>query len=259
MLKWLISKLPEPLFQLLLSLRNFLRSISYKGSGRYCPICKKSFKRFRSVGQGLCLGAREDAQCPFCGSLERHRMLWIFLNLYSDLFSKYGKKVLHIAPESCLETIFRKKIGNSYITADLLKTRVNERMDITNILYKDQTFDVILCSHVLEHVNDDKKAIREFHRVLKNDGWMVVMVPITVEVTFEDFSITRPEDRLRVFGQADHVRRYGRDFLERLECAGFLVQVISPGNITNGAEIINMSLTQASGDIFYCTKQDNYS
>ncbi|MCL4743728.1 class I SAM-dependent methyltransferase [Candidatus Kuenenia sp.] len=128
-------------------------------------------------------------------------------------------------------------------------------MDITNIQYPDQSFDVIYCSHVLEHVDDDKQAMREFFRVLKNSGWAILLVPFTSEKTYEDPSIIEPAKRLKAFGQEDHVRRYGSDYVDRLREAGFIVKVTNVNDLVNGDEAVRMGLTPASGEIYYyCTK-----
>ncbi len=128
-------------------------------------------------------------------------------------------------------------------------------MDITSIEFPDGHFDVIYCSHVLEHVEDDRKAMREFHRCLGEDGWAVLLVPITASTTFEDASIVDPKERLRAFGQEDHVRRYGPDYVERLQQAGFRVSVVRVADLADSEEAVRMGLTSASGDIYYCVKQ----
>ncbi|QDV82909.1 hypothetical protein TBK1r_18410 [Stieleria magnilauensis] len=144
--------------------------------------------------------------------------------------------MLHVAPEPCLRPHFKEHIGESYLTADLLANDVDVNMDITEIQYPDNTFDVIYCSHVLEHVPDDRKAMKEFLRVLNPDGFAVLMVPITAEQTVEDPSVTDPQERLRLFGQEDHVRRYGPDFSERLRGAGFVVDEMTPNRFCSEAE-----------------------
>lgn len=125
---------------------------------------------------------------------------------------------------------------------------------LTDIRYPDESFDVILCSHVLEHVQDDRKAMREFHRVLKPDGWAILLVPITADKTFEDPSIVDPQARLAAFGQEDHVRRYGPDYIDRLREAGFTVEVTRPADLVAPDGIVRMGLTAAAGEIYYCTK-----
>jgi len=126
-------------------------------------------------------------------------------------------------------------------------------MDITNIPYEDNSFGVILCSHVLEHIPDDRKAMRELYRVLKPGGWAILQVPIIRDKTFEDFSITKPEDRERVFGQWDHVRAYGKDYRDRLEKAGFKVRVDDYVKRL-GADKIKKYALKENEDIYYCEK-----
>ncbi len=149
---------------------------------------------------------------------------------------------------------FQKHLGAGYITADLYNPRAMVNMDITSIQFPDESFDVIYCCHVLEHVMDDRQAMKEFQRVLKRGGWAILLVPITAERTLEDPSVVSPEDRLRVFGQADHVRIYGPDYADRLREAGFEVEVTSINDLVAKSDAARMGLTQASGDIFCCTK-----
>lgn len=162
--------------------------------------------------------------------------------------------MLHVAPEKCLESAFKKQLKSGYLSADLFDSRAMEKMDITNIHYGDKEFDVIYCNHVLEHVEDDRKAIKEFHRVLKDTGWAILMVPISAEKTYEDPSITEPAERKKHFGQEDHVRKYGPDYVDRLREGGFNVEETSINELAQGQEIIKMGLTKASGHIYYCTR-----
>lgn len=162
--------------------------------------------------------------------------------------------MLHIAPESCFEQRFKEQIGPGYISADLLDPNAMEQMDITNISYSDESFDVIYCSHVLEHIADDIAAMREFYRVLKNNGWAILLVPISSAKTVEDASIIDPLERLKHFGQQDHVRRYGPDYVDRLREVGFKVEITKVDDLVNPDETIIMGLTAASGEIYYCTK-----
>lgn len=129
------------------------------------------------------------------------------------------------------------------------------KMDITDIQFPPETFDVVYCSHVLEHVPDDRKAMREFWRVLKPGGWAILNVPVIDKETFEDFSITDPDERERVFGKDDHVRLYGPDYADRLREAGFVVTVVSPGDMCSATEIRRFGLTPAAGDVYFCTKE----
>lgn len=136
------------------------------------------------------------------------------------------------------------------------------KMDITDIRYPDESFDIIICSHVLEHVPDDVKAMSEFHRVLKKNGWAILLVPIAaMDKTYEDFSIVTEAGRLKAFGQSDHVRKYGKDYIDRLRSAGFNVTVIKKEELASEEEIKRMCLSEDSitwgfvcTEIFYCTK-----
>ena len=220
------------------------------GDQRSCPICEHSSGGFLPFG----VLARPNAECPWCGSLERHRLLWMFLQHRTDLFDGRTRSMLHVAPEAVLEAHFRERIGEGYLTADLFDPRAMVRMDITDIERPDDSFDVIYCSHVLEHVSDDRKAMREMRRVLKPDGWAILLVPITDETTFEDPSVTDPKERLRVFGQEDHVRRYGRDYPDRLREAGFDVEVIEARDFLDADQIERMAITAAAGEIYLCRK-----
>jgi SAM-dependent methyltransferase len=180
--------------------------------------------------------------------------VWLYLNSKTNLFDGKPKTMIHVAPESCLESRFRQRLRDGYLTADLVNPRARIKMDITQIQYPDQSFDVIYCSHVLEHVPDDRKAMREFLRTLKPDGWAILLVPITATKTLEDPSITTPEERLRQYGQADHVRRYGPDYLDRLKEVGFQVSVSHVQDLVSPEQAVRMGLTKASGEIFFCAK-----
>jgi SAM-dependent methyltransferase len=250
MTRKLLHRIPEWVKKPASLLIGSLRVISYRGDERWCPVCEKSFRSFRTYGTPR----RDDAQCVFCGALERHRLVWRFFTKMTTLFDETPKRMLHIAPERCFESKLRRYLGQGYITGDLFDSRAMLKMDITNINFPDGYFDVIYCSHVLEHVQDDKKAIREFFRVLKEHGWAILIVPITAERTFEDPTIVDPSERKRVFGQEDHVRNYGADYLDRLRGAGFQVKVYSALDLFENHDRVRMGLTPASGEIYYCTK-----
>lgn len=250
MLRKIFRLLPEWIREILRIMRDGIISVFFYGKGRYCPVCERDSKKFVSYG----IVAREEAKCIHCGALERHRFVWLYFKRETNLFDKVSKKVLHVAPERCLKNRLKKHLGENYITADLSNPHAMVKMDITNIQYPDETFDVIYCSHVLEHVQDDVKALREFYRVLKQDGWAILLVPIDADKTFEDPTIVDPSERLRVFGQSDHVRLYGPDYLDRLRGAGFRVKVSSVSELFGKDEIVRMGLSKGSGEIYFCTK-----
>jgi len=226
--------------------------VAYRGDIFFCPVCEQSSRKFLQYGAEN----RTNAQCPHCRSLERHRLLWLYLEKRTNFFDNKPKKMLHVAPERCLENRFRRYLGDNYITADLQSPRAMVKMDITDIQYKNETFDIIYCSHVLEHVLDDRKAMQEFHRVLKSNGWAILLVPITAKKTFEDSSITEPAERLKAFGQTDHVRKYGPDYADRLREAGFIVRTSDFGEFDEHEQVELMGLSAASGTIYYCTKRE---
>lgn len=232
------------------AIRRFTEEVPNLGNKRYCPVCRTPSKRFVEYG----IVPRTDAKCIQCGALERHRFVWLYFERITNLFDGGTKAILHIAPERTLQSLFKHYYGSQYLSADLYDSRAMVRMDITNVKYAKETFDVIYCSHVLEHVSDDIKAIGEFHRILQPDGWAILLVPITAKKTFEDSSITDPEERLKVFGQEDHVRRYGPDFMDRLREVGFEVKVTTPSDFLTKEERVYMGITDAAGEIFHCTK-----
>lgn len=233
------------------SVRQYLRSLKYIGCRRHCPVCNRNSRKFGAIG----IVSRDDAQCLHCGAVERHRLVWLYFKRNTSLFSGQPLKMLHIAPEEIFEKLLRPLFGDNYLTADLHSPSAMAKMDITDIQYPENTFDVIYCCHVLEHVPDDKKAMRELFRVLKHGGWAILLVPITAMKTFEDYSITDPEERLKNFGDPTHVRLYGPDYMERLAEAGFCVQLSKPSDFLTPEEIEHMGITSAAGDIYFCTKQ----
>ncbi len=226
------------------------RVAPYLGWRRLCPVCGGSFRRFKTFG----VVPREDALCPRCGSLERHRLFWLWVTRSTDLLDGRPKRVLHVAPEACFEPRLRRALGDGYLTADLHDPRAVVKIDVTRIGFPDASFDVVVCSHVLEHVPDDRAAMREIRRVLKDGGWAVLNVPTSGATTDEDPGLADPAERLRRFGQEDHVRRYGADYVERLREAGFRVRTIRVEDVAGAGDAARMGLTAESGEIFCCTR-----
>ena len=190
----------------------------YRGRNVDCPCCERSFRRF------LAHNGRQGSRCPACRSAERHRLLWLFLqretNLVTDALS-----VLHIAPEPSIGARLRSLPNIAYVSGDLTPGAAMEVIDITAIARPAETFDVVICNHVLEHVPDDAAAMREIFRVLRPGGVAYLQHPVDRRraTSYEDFTITDPRERIRRFGQDDHVRLYGTDFEPRLAAAGFEV------------------------------------
>lgn len=212
------------------------KRIIYFGFRHTCPFCNSRLRTFLPFGLDLPVlkekkvvggGCRPNAHCPVCGSLDRERLLYLYLLHKTDIFEG-PKKVLHVAPEKSVENILRTKETIEYLTADIALQNVMLKMDITDIQFPDDFFDAIICNHVLEHIIDDGKAMSELYRTLKPGGWAILQVPLslTLKTTYEDFSITTKTGREKAFGQGDHVRIYAEDnYQKRLAKAGFKVNV----------------------------------
>ena len=227
--------------------RRIARKIYHFGSSRYCPICKSSVRSFLPFGRAK---QRPDAACPVCGCLERHRLLWVFLQERTNLFQPVPKKMLHFAPEAGLDRRLQAIPALDYLSADLVDARAMEKIDISAIPYPDGSFDVIYCSHVLEHVPDDLSAMRELRRILNSDGWAALMVPIEGQTTQEDPSIVDPMEREKLFGDREHVRLYGEDFQDRLVEAGFAVERFDADKVVGAENKIRFGVKDRI--IFYC-------
>ena len=227
-----------------------------------CPFCNWKGKEFHPYG----VVSRKNALCPKCGSVERHRLYFLYLKQKIPIDRKI--KVLHFAPETILTNLFKSYKNVEYLTADLEPKKAMVIENITHLSFANNSFDIIFCSHVLEHIQDDKKAMREILRILKPDGFAILQVPIKdefkgnkIDVTFEDPSITNPKDREVLFGQKDHVRIYGRDYQNRLINSGFNVTIDKFGDSLSDVDIKKYSLlpndvtcNETEKWIYYCTK-----
>ncbi|NNC85988.1 MAG: methyltransferase domain-containing protein, partial [Bacteroidia bacterium] len=202
-----------------------LRLISpfYRGNNFEDPITGIKYRKMLSYGRN---NPRPNALAPDSLSLERHRILWLYLKEKTNFFTDQIK-FLHLAPEYCFLKLFRKQKNLDYTCADLNSPWADVHMDVHDIPFDENTFDVIMGNHLLEHVEDDRKVMREFYRVMKPGGWGIFMVPMDYnrKETYEDPSITDPKEREKHFWQSDHVRLYGLDYSDRLGKAGFEVTV----------------------------------
>ena len=252
LIKYILNLVPRTLLQRVAEWAVPILGLFYLGEGKECPICGARRRKFLPYGY---VTSRENALCPRCLSLERHRLLWLWLVRESDLGrgAMALPRMLHIAPEVTLMRRFRKMYGSApelYVTADLESPLADIHFDVQNIPLEDGSFDVVICNHILEHVEDDRRAMRELYRILRPNGWGVVLSPVERdrEHTFEDDSITDRDERTRIFGQYDHRRIYGRDYAERLREAGFDVMVVSDYN----------SFTPAEQSLYALTDEDLY-
>lgn len=218
------------------SLRRHLQRILYRGSQYECPACGAQLKRFKASGASFPVlkekrvvgaGYRENNSCPVCWVNDRERLLLCFFQAVSNMLPT-DAVILHVAPEPSLCRFFGARPEITHIRADYLRPAMSVRLDVQKLPLPEASVDLVICNHVLEHVDDDALAMQEIRRVMKSNAKAVLQAPIALNeaATFEDPSITDPRERERLFGQHDHVRLYGRDYGERLEAAGFRVKPI---------------------------------
>jgi len=221
--KYLLNKLPRPLLIRLSYIFKFFAPVLYRGNKVECPVCERSFSKFLSYGSNV--AHRENVLCPYDLTLERHRLMWLYLKRKTDFFSATNLKVLHIAPEQCFLPHFKKQKNLNYTTADLVSPIADLHFDLHDIPLEDHQYDVVFCNHVMEHVDDPIRCMSELNRVMKPGGWAIMQVPqdMNREKTYEDKSITSPEEREKHFWQKDHVRLFGKDYPNYLEKSGFKV------------------------------------
>ena len=233
---WLIrlSYLVSPVFAL------WLRGDTYID-----PIDGKGYKSFLPYGYEK---QRPNVLAPGTLSLERHRLLWLFLKNETDFFSK-SQKVLHFAPEQAFYKRFRKLKHLDYTTTDLNSPLADVKADICDLPFEDDTYDTIFCNHVLEHIPNDKKAMQELYRILKPGGMAILQVPqeLDREKTFEDATVTDPKERARIFGQYDHVRVYGQDYFDLLRAVGF--KVVPYAYTSTTSELLANTFRLAPGEL----------
>ena len=240
LIKLILNLIPRPVLQRVAEWIVPVVGLLYLGKGKQCPLCGCQRRKFLPYGY---VTSRENALCPNCLSLERHRLLWLWLVRESDIGrgAMALPKMLHIAPEVALMRKFKKMYASTpdrYVTADLESPLADMHFDVQQIPLEAESFDAVICNHILEHVEDDGKALRELYRIMRRGGWGVILSPVELEreKTFEDDTITDPAERTRIFGQYDHRRIYGRDYAARLREAGFEVYDIDYKNELSKAE-----------------------
>ncbi|QYA24137.1 methyltransferase domain-containing protein [Gramella sp. MT6] len=240
--KLALNSIPRPvLIRISYLVRPFLK-IYLKGSRYTDPIDGSGFKKFLPYGYE---NQRENVLSPSTLSLERHRLLWLYLKNETEFFNKQ-LKVLHFAPEQAFYKRFRQLSNLDYTTTDLNSPLADVKADICDLPFKNESFDFILCNHVLEHIPDDKKAMQELYRILKPGGTAILQIPqdLNRAETFQDDSITDLRERSKIFGQYDHVRVYGRDYFDKLRSVGFKVDEVDYTSKLSTAEIEKYRLAQ---------------
>ena len=249
--KLVLNSIPRPLLIRMSYLARPFLKIALKGSNYKDPIDGSTFRKFLPYGYE---NQRENVLSPSTLSLERHRLLWLYLQNETGLFSE-NLKVLHFAPEQAFYKRFRKLKNLDYTTTDLNSPLADVKADICNLPFKKNTYDFILCNHVLEHIPDDTRAMQEILRILKPGGTAILQIPQDLKrsTTFEDNTITDPRERAKIFGQYDHVRVYGRDYFNKLRGIGFKVEEVDYTAKMNDAEIDKYRL--AKGEIIPVCKK----
>lgn len=247
-ISWLIRFVPRKYLQRVGGFGVRIIGLFYRGNAVTCPVCETSYRTLLPYGR---INPRPNALCPNCLSLERHRLIWLYLKEKTNFFES-KLHVLHIAPEACFIKRFEKIHGDNYITADIESPLAKVKMDIHQIPFAENTFDAVLCNHVLEHVRDDIQAMREINRVLKPGGFAILQIPFfnpVPDTTFEDNTITDPRERERIFGQDDHVRKYGHDYPKRIEQAG--LQAVEDDFVNTLTEATRQKFGLVKGEILY--------
>lgn len=250
--------LPDFVFKSIQQYRKNNRLKALAGTDVFCVVCNSSFKKFLPHG----LNNRSNAKCPNCGALERHRLQLKYLKDKTDLFRENAPiRMLHFAPEKSFRNIFSNLQRLEYVPCDLFPEVYGPgkvpmvKVDITKIPFPDDHFDVILCSHVLEHIPHDRLAMKELYRVMKSDGFGIFQVPLDYgrATTYEDFTIVDPKEREKAFGQYDHVRWYGRDYVDRLRETKFIVKEDDYVKTLSSSEVSRFGFNP-SELIYYCRK-----
>ncbi|MDR1055445.1 MAG: methyltransferase domain-containing protein [Prevotellaceae bacterium] len=250
-IRFFLKHVPRKYLQLFAQLVTRTISVFYIGDKVECTVCCNHYHKFLPYGYGK---LRENALCPHCLALERHRLIQLYLQNKTDFYTA-NPKVLHVAPEFCFIKRFEKLLDDNYITADLESPLAKVKMDVQDIPFPDNSFDVILCNHIMEHVDNDLKALQELCRVLRPGGWGIIQSPVNYsrEITYEDPCITTPEERARHFGQCDHLREFGADYGKRLEKGGFIVVEDDYVKTLPKADIIRYALP--ANEIIYLVRK----
>ncbi|MCE2712813.1 MAG: methyltransferase domain-containing protein [Cryomorphaceae bacterium] len=251
--KFLLNRLPRPLLIRLSYVFRWVAPLFYRGNKVACPVCDQTFRKFLSYGSDM--AHRENVLCPADLTLERHRLMWLYLKEHSIFFKAERLDVLHIAPEQCFHSLFKKQKNLNYLTGDLVSPLADLHFDLHQIPLENDRFDVIFCNHVMEHVEDAHQCMKELFRVMKPGGWGIMQVPQdhNREKTLEDPAIISPEDREKFYWQKDHVRLFGQDYPVWLSNAGFKVEQFLMKDVYSEEQIDRFRLQKE--EILYIVKK----
>lgn len=238
MIKKIKPYLPNFILRSIYSVLQIIRIIYFRGKKFSCPICNFKASNFLEYGRDnetikkykiIPMGHRKNVLCPKCFSKDRERLVYLFIkSLLKKKLINYDSKIIHFAPERSLEkNLFRKKFNN-YITADISGNKVDFILDLQNLSFTQSNFDLVICNHVLEHIEDDKKALKNIFNLLSPGGLAILQVPFSNMIT-EDFSMentSNKNERLKYYGQEDHVRIYSRNgYINKLKNIGFVLEI----------------------------------
>ncbi len=253
MFHFLLRTIPRPLLIQLSLLFSKIAPLLYYGNRYEDPITGKTYRKFLPYGYSG-RAKRKNVLCPGSLSLERHRLLWLYLKNKTDFFTA-PHAMLHIAPEQCFYKLFKGMKNLKYTTGDYNSPIADIHFDLHHAPFEDNTYDVIFCNHVLEHVDDADQCMRELYRIMKPGGWGIFQVPLdtTRASTYEDKSITDPREREIHYWQKDHVRLFGLDYKDKLAAAGFNVTVDDFVN-TLGEKRVDRYRLPAGEMIYFCRK-----
>ena len=250
----------------------YLRGGYYAGNNYECPLCEHRFRKMLPGGFDLPViaekqivggGRRDNDVCPRCQSTDRDRLIYLYLKHQSDFFDE-KPHLMHIAPEPSLYSVFKKTANIDYYPATkyeegLYYDKSVQKEDLLDLQVDDDSFDWVICNHVLEHIPDDAKAMSELFRVLKPGGKALLQVPysLVLDKTFEDPKITKPSEREKFFGQFDHVRIYGKDYSERLRKAGFEVRIVKQNKDFYNIDDLKKYAVNPKEDLYLCSKPNH--
>lgn len=241
--------------------------IVFAGKRFRCPVCERSFSRFLtkrgnwSIKGELLRDITTNAICPGCDSGIRTRFVWKFVKEKTDLFSK-RMKLLHVAPSDIFSEHIKKLSNIEYVPADIAPIdEATVKLDLRDIHFPDDSFDAVICSHVIEHIKEDQKAIGEIYRILRPNGWVLIAVPIYGETTYEDSAVNSDYLRGKIFGNSGHVRLNGLDLSRKLQSAGFEVKIFSIDDLEGNYVDRQCNSVHLQNDkyLFYCRKMKLYN
>jgi len=229
--------------------RDKLSPLLYSGNQFHCPVCDRSFRKFRSAGRAE--RKRLNAVCPYCISRERDRLVFSFLKEQKARFFNDSTRLLHIAPEPCLVSPFQKWAKGIYLTADLIRTDVAEQFDVMSIPHPNESFDAVFCSHVLQDVPDDIKAMQEFFRVLVPGGWAILNVPVVTKQSADHREQPRNIRKDSDTRPDEHLRSYGVDYPDRMREVGFEVETILANDLFDDRSLKRMAMDRSETGSIY--------